>query len=261
MRVILLLLLLSLAGGCAKPVLEPLELYPGLGEELLLKVKQQNARFQTLKGMASIKLRYGTRSMNFSNALVLQKPDRLRLEILSPFGASYLQASSDGERLSLYVPTKGRFYTGPPSSENLQLLTQMPIELEQMISLLLYEVPLLSGPVVAVEARGQEGYVLTLQQGDRRQQLQFDRAKRLVGSYWYRGDLLDIEITYADFVYGSNFPAKIRLEQPRLEALLQTSFEDPETNVVIDPRLFSLTPPAGVLAEPFPRGPATGAKQ
>lgn len=252
MRRIILVFFVLIIGACAKPTLEPLAIYPGLANELLANLQGQGARFQSLKGMANMKLKYGSRSMNFSSAVVLQKPDNMRLEVLSPFGASYLQASSDGHRLNLYVPTKGRFFSGPPNPENLQMLTQMPIEIDDMVALMLYEIPVLPGQVSGLTARGQDGYTLTLQRDDQRQEIWFDREKRLVSSFWYRGEDLEVEIAYDEFAYGSGFPEKIRLSQPGANAFMQAVFKSPEVNVPVDPELFSLKPPSGVPVEPFP---------
>lgn len=259
MRRAILILFVLIIGACAKPTLAPLPIYPGLENELLAALEGQGDRFQSLKGMASMKLKYGARSMNFSSAVVLQKPDSMRFEVLSPFGASYLQASSDGQRLNLYVPTEGRFFSGPPDPENLQLLTQMPIEIEDMVALMLYEIPVLPGEVSGLSARAQDGYTLTLQRDDLRQEIWFDRDKRLVSSFWYRGDNLEVEIAYDEFAYGSGFPEKIRLSQPGNNAFMQAVFKSPNVNVQVDPKLFSLKPPSGVPVEPFPTRAVGGA--
>jgi len=261
MKRLLLVALALLAGACAKTTLEPLAITPGLEGELLATLKSQGERFQSLKGMASMKLKYGSRAMNFSSAVVLEKPDNMRFEILSPFGASYLQASSNGQQLNLYVPTKGRFFSGPPNVQNLQMLTQMPIEIDAMVSLMLYEIPVLSEQVSSLTSRGQDGYSLILMQGEMRQDVWFDREKRLVASHWYRGENLEVEITYDTFDYGSEFPTKVNLEQPGSEASLQAIFNAPEVNIAIDPDLFSLKPPSGVSVEPFPATPTGGAQR
>lgn len=252
MRRYFLLSLLLVLAACARPPVEPLTVYPGLEDELLAAMHQQSEQVKSLKSLAKVTVRSKGRKVSFSQALVLEKPDRMRADILSPFGATVFKMTSDGETLTLYSPGSSSYYTGEPSIENLQTLTQLPVRVEQIVDMVLYDVPLIDAESTSVTARGAEGYVLTLLAGDLRQELWFDTARRLVASYWYRGDDLEGHLTYDSFKDEPVFPMEVQLEIPANNGFFRSVLSSPSLNVPIDPNLFQLDLPDHLQAKPFP---------
>lgn len=248
----LLFLLLLLIWGCARPAPVSLSLYPGLAEELLASAVRSGESVHSLKSLAKVSYRDSSRSMTVSQALVVESPNRLRTEILGPFGASLLQLSSDGHQMFLNLPREQRFFSGPVDAAHLSLLTHIDVPLEQLVDILLYKVPLLEGAPEAVTLRGAEGYSVSIAKDGVRQELWFDAERRLVGSFWCRGASPTWQVEYGDFTPDGGFPREQRLEDLSNGVSLKVAMSSPELNATIRPELFRLTPPEGVAPEPFP---------
>jgi len=248
----LLFLLLLLIWGCARPAPVSLPLYPGLAEELLASVARSVESFHSLKSLAKVSYRDSSRSTTVSQALVVESPNRLRTEILGPFGASLLQLSSDGHQMFLNLPREKRFFSGPVDVDHLSLLTHIDVPLEQLVGILLYQVPLLEGTPETVMLRGAEGYAVRIEKDGVRQELWFDSERRLVGSFWYHGASPTWQVEYGDFTPDRGFPREQRVEDLSRGVSLKVALSSPELNASIRPELFRLSPPEGVAPEPFP---------
>jgi hypothetical protein len=70
-------------------------------------------------------------------------PDRIRMDVVSPFGVTLATLTSDGQRFSLYDLRERRFLTGPPKACNIARLTTIPMPGHVLVSLLRGEVPVL----------------------------------------------------------------------------------------------------------------------
>jgi hypothetical protein len=74
-------------------------------------------------------------------------PDRLRMDVVSPFGVTLATLTSDGNRFSLYDLREKRFFVGPASACNIARLTTVPMPGHVLVSLLRGEAPVLKhGP-------------------------------------------------------------------------------------------------------------------
>ena len=62
---------------------------------------------------------------SFQEAVLVQRPDRLRLETLTFLGAILIVTANDKELIG-YHPREGVFVRGQRSKESLRLYTQMP---------------------------------------------------------------------------------------------------------------------------------------
>jgi hypothetical protein len=70
-------------------------------------------------------------------------PDKIRMDVISPFGVTLATLSSDGERFALYDLKERRFLQGPPSACNIARLTTIPMPGHVLVSLLRGEAPIL----------------------------------------------------------------------------------------------------------------------
>jgi len=247
-----LLAFLTFPAGCLRAPVRPVALTPGLETQLLDTVTEQAAARRSLKGMVRMTILRGEESTSITQALLLEKPDRLRSDVLGPFGSTLLQASSDGRELALYLPRERRFLRGPATPRNLLALTRVPLPARELVDLLLYSVPLLDGEVRDLRVTDLPGYVLDLVIEDFRQQLDFDADHRLVASRWYRDDVLLLQVDYAAFDASDGFPRDVAIDLPAAETALQVRYTDPRLDGPIRAELFRLTPPADVNVEPFP---------
>jgi hypothetical protein len=70
-------------------------------------------------------------------------PDKLRLDIVSPFGVTLWTLASDGNVFSVSDLRAKRFFTGPPSACNIARLANVPMPGHVLVSLLRGEAPVL----------------------------------------------------------------------------------------------------------------------
>jgi hypothetical protein len=256
MRIAASLLLLILAACVPRPPVPAVPaVAPPVSEEILLESLAQNARaFQSLQGLAKVRINAGGRSLSGTQVLLAEKPDRFRAETLSPFGQPLLLMATDGRELDVMIPSEGRFYRGEASPENVQRFTRLPLRLPDLVHLLLYEVPVI-GHGERTLAAGEEGdYLLTLfGESGRLQKLRFDAALRLVESAYFRDDVLQLRVSY-DKLQGDlhYFPRSVFLEMPALNAEGSLAFSDVRTNVAIPPERFTLSPSPGMEILPIP---------
>lgn len=70
-------------------------------------------------------------------------PERLRMDIVSPFGVTLWTLASDGTKFSVNDLRAKRFFTGPASTCNIARLTTVPMPGHVLVSLLRGEAPVL----------------------------------------------------------------------------------------------------------------------
>ena len=70
-------------------------------------------------------------------------PERLRMDIVSPFGVTLATLASDGDKFSLYDLREKRFFHGPATACNIARLTTVPMPGHVLVSLLRGEAPVL----------------------------------------------------------------------------------------------------------------------
>jgi hypothetical protein len=73
-------------------------------------------------------------------------PDRVRFDVVSPFGATIYTLTSDGERFQMLDVKEKQFLHGPASPCNLARMTQVPVPGHALVSILRGEAPVLVHP-------------------------------------------------------------------------------------------------------------------
>jgi hypothetical protein len=70
-------------------------------------------------------------------------PDRVRFDVVSPFGATLYTLTSDGDRFEMLDIKEKQFLYGPSTPCNLARLTQVPVPAHALVALLRGEAPVL----------------------------------------------------------------------------------------------------------------------
>lgn len=100
LSLLFLLAALSLVSGCAaltpKP---PLEYRPG-------------AQVDTLSAAVSLSITKGEQGMGANGLLLYQRPDRMRIVVLSPFGTTMMETVVAGEQVTIVDNSKGVAFSG-----------------------------------------------------------------------------------------------------------------------------------------------------
>ncbi|HEY3495452.1 MAG TPA: hypothetical protein VGK73_12235 [Polyangiaceae bacterium] len=129
-----------LASGCGRQ--PPASRFPDAQAAL----DRMHASYACTRGVsADAKLDYiGPRGRVRGNVLYLASvPDRLRLDLSSPFGAMVSTLTSDGRRFSLMDLREKRFLYGPANACNLARFTQVSLPPAVLVDLLRGEAPVL----------------------------------------------------------------------------------------------------------------------
>ncbi|MDH3997517.1 MAG: DUF4292 domain-containing protein [Desulfuromonadales bacterium] len=220
-----------------------------VGATLLQQWRGRVSRVSTMQGIAKIQVETAEGSMNGGTQVLLaEKPDRLRAETLSLFGTPLLTLTANGEALSVFTPTENRFYTGSATPTNLGRFVRIPLRLNDLVSILLHQPPLIRADSEQVFALNEEqGWLLVRRSGQRRQELRFDAQRNLRQLSYFDDEALFLDIGYGEFTAdGNDFPQHFTIEIPELETFASLEFSELTINRQFLSTIFTLTPPAGV---------------
>lgn len=218
--------------------------------QLIESINQRRAQFRSLRALARINYTGPEGKHGFDEAVLIQRPDRLRLETLSLLGAILIVTANEKEIVG-YHPREGVLVRGQSSKANLLRYTQIPLELDEITALL-------SGlpPVQESAAWRQEGNSLIFApSGQIKDSLAFESVWP-VPTRWQRfnGDGA-VELTghFSDYITTSAglFPASIVLEAPLQKKKLEIRFKEPELNAAIEGGLFYQEKPPHVQEIPI----------
>lgn len=243
MRIIVLSLLLIIVTGCA--------VNPDLHHELLMDnaemvqlVQQRQYCYQTLSALAQVKITKKNKKWSTTQVLLIDNPNRLRIDILNFFSQLMLQMSVDGPRLAAYVPAEKTHYFGTSTLDNIQRFTGLPIPITDLIALLLEKLP----PAVLETAQisaWEKGLLLGVAPGVE-YQLEF-KEKRVVSVIYRVNSYVVYHVEYGAFNEGSDFPQQIELRVPMNDVVVKLRFTDVELNPVLKPSQFELILPSGTV--------------
>ena len=133
-------LLALLAGACATP--PPASRFPN-AEAALDRIRATTACSRALTSEAKIDYFGEAGRIRGSLLYVVAVPDRLRLDIVSPFGATVSTVTSDGQDFALFDLRQKQFLRGPANACNLGRFTHVPVPPTALVQLLRGEAPVL----------------------------------------------------------------------------------------------------------------------
>jgi hypothetical protein len=99
-------------------------------------------------------------------------PDRVRLDVVSPFGATLSTLTSDGERFALFDLRQKTFLQGPANACNLERFTNVPLPPHAFADLLRGEAPVLVHQAASTSISWEAGaYLLKISGKNQAEQL------------------------------------------------------------------------------------------
>lgn len=247
-------LLLLFFSACARPPEAPLTQFPAPPvAELLTRLTALDGRFATLSALARARIVRDGHSRSTQQALLVRKPDRLRVDVLGPFSYPLVQVAAAGQ-LQVHLPVDGRFYAGEASDVNLARFTGLPLRIEQLVGILLLELPRFHYTEASSVWRAGE-IVLTLDDGGRmRQEFAFAAGGELLrAAYWRESELL-CEVNYGAYAADDAFPRQIALQLPAAGITATLELSEVDTVRPLAEARFILKPPAQTPILPFPEG-------
>ncbi|HKJ05349.1 MAG TPA: DUF4292 domain-containing protein [Geopsychrobacteraceae bacterium] len=235
--------LLIIGSGCARPDRTPIPLPSE--ERLVHQLAQGSDLYRSLDAEAKIGVHADGKYVSTQQFLLLEKPDRLRTDVLTTFGQLALQLAVDQDELSVFLNTTvpGRFYQGAATDENLLHFTRLPLNFKDLIRLLLYDLPLIPGEKMQASLH-ERGAQLKITAEKNRQEIVFDRQLRPVESRYYRNGSLWLQVNYESFSDDDGFPQKVQLEMPEQKTRASVRFSQTRTNTDIPADRFVIKQPA-----------------
>jgi len=128
------------ATGCYRS--PPASRFPD-AETLLARLHEEQACSRGLTGEGKLDYFGKEGRLRGSILFMMASPDRVRLDVVSPFGATISTLTSNGTAFSLYDLRQKVFLHGPANACNLAQFTHVPMPPHALVSLLRGEPPLL----------------------------------------------------------------------------------------------------------------------
>ncbi len=187
--------------------------------------------------------------------LFAKLPDKLRVELVSPFGSPLSVLTVNETVFSLHDIREGTFQTGPSDPCNIARLIQIPLPAKDVIRILVGFAPVIDGDAdVKWDTKG--FYRVTVKDGERIERLEIGPDKKnlpLRHAMLEDRDGIIFDITYSrrQDVSGMHIPHEIRVKMPREKADLALRY-DPggvELNVALPDDAWSQSPPDGIPVE------------
>jgi outer membrane lipoprotein-sorting protein len=239
--------------GCTTVSIPPVPETPAKAweaQELIQSLSQRHEQFRSIKSLARVDYAGPDGKKGFQEAVLVERPDRLRLETLSLLGAIFVVTVNDREIVG-YDPREGVWVRGQRTKENLLRLTKIPLEVNELTALLLGLPP--------VETRGtwqQNGNSLVFAAaGGAKDVVSFESAEP-VPTKWQRinnGGTVELSATFSEYTStpAGLFAGKIQLESTSQKRRLEIRYQSPELNVAIPAEVFSQKKPAHVTELPI----------
>jgi outer membrane lipoprotein-sorting protein len=245
------LLALLLLAGCAvtrpqPPVAAPTRI-PTVAEAEADLVARRQA-LHGIRALAHMKYRDADSSGSAREAIVIARPDRLRVEVLSMFGAQFVLTTAGG-RLTAYAPRESTVYSGAATAANLAQYARMPFTVDEIIDVVLATPARPSGVVSSIGFDpAAESVRLTWRAPDfeRNVWLSTPGLPTATEERGPDGQLL-WRATYGGFEPHAGIPlaTRVALQVVPLTLQVELSLNDLDVNPVVSDQLFALSAPPG----------------
>lgn len=212
-------------------------------ESLLAGLEARRAAIRSLR--ARVQIRSGLAQVWAREAVVVERPRAVRVDVLSPFGLA-LALGTNGETLWVFPPEQRLRYEGAATPENLARFFGTAITSEDLVDVLL-GLPPRRVPVAPLHAHvlrdGSMRVVVPLATGEQRLDFAGRPATVRRAEETRQGDLV-MRIDFSDHRHG--FPWRMDVRGAG-GAAASLRYVEVEANVAIDAAVFRPPPAARVL--------------
>ena len=216
--------------------------------ELDAQLAARHAALQSLRALARLRYEAPEESGTLREALIVARPDRLRVEVLSMLGSLFLVTASRGT-LAAYAPREATVYRGAASPDNLERYARVALPVHQLIDLVLATPaphPATRSEVSFDTVRGAVRLARML--ADRQESVWFSSTGLPVAAEERgRDGYVNWEATFGGYQdhAGLAVATEITLAFPRWSRLLALALEGVEINPTLDNAVFTLQTPPG----------------
>jgi outer membrane lipoprotein-sorting protein len=203
---------------------------------------------RSLRALAHLHYRDPEESNSSREAIVVARPDRLRVEVMSLFGAVFV-LTADGGALTAYARQENTVYRGRTSPENLWRYVRLSLPVNELVDIVLGTPPLRQRQQAQVSFDAQAGAICLWQ----------DLAPGALVVWFSESELpLAAEergadgqpkwhATFGEYEEQNGFPVatRIGLDLPMWHRSLEMKLEDVDLNPALDRSVFALQTPPG----------------
>ncbi len=214
---------------------------------------ERTEHFHSLSGIGKVQIENWDERYKFTQAFVVEKPDRFRLEILGFLDQPAIFFTSDTQMLSLYSKKHNAEYRGVASRENLFKLGGINLSVEDFLLVLSGNPPTLDDVTSEWGVAIQEGRYHYLERISVRknvvQRIWFDTQYRMVAQvqeYMLTNGEMLLNVRFDEYrgeQGGYPLPAKIDIERPIDNVRVFIAYREMDVNQPIDSTLFTFAPP------------------
>ncbi len=145
------LLVATLLSGCAGASC-PRETFRS-APDLLAAYRSMRSPMRVIRAEARVDRRDAQGRIRGTVLMLLQRPDRVRFDVMTQFGPAAV-LTSDGNEFALTDLRENRFFVGPSCAENIERLLGLPLEGPDVARFLLGETPLIEAALEDVVCEG-----------------------------------------------------------------------------------------------------------
>jgi hypothetical protein len=212
-----------------------------------LTARRQAVR--SLRALARLHYRDPAESNNSREALVVARPDRLRVEVLSVFGSIFVLAADDGA-LTAYARQEDTVYRGQASPENLWRYARLWLPVADLVDIVLGTPPQRHAPGASqVEFDAATGWIsLRHDLGAGAQWVWFsDTGVPVAAEERNGGGQVLWHATFSQYEDhgGVSLATRVGLELPAWSRSIDIALEDVDVNPTLDRSIFAVQVPPG----------------
>jgi outer membrane lipoprotein-sorting protein len=224
--------------------------------ELLESLARRRASVLRIRGLARTSYSAPENSLRSKQFLTAARPDRLRIEVLSPFSTVFVVVTRDGT-LTAYDPGEKTVYRGAASVENLASYIQVALPIDVIVDALMATPRMHAGHsgVVSLDDgllelwQDVENDIRVTWFDQLHQPLRYER-RDATGNV-----LLRVNYPPYDLETGASVPLSVDLELPQDKRRIEIQLIDVDVNPPLDEAVFTLDTPPGsreVALDPAP---------
>ncbi|MFI5395700.1 MAG: lipoprotein insertase outer membrane protein LolB [Candidatus Binatia bacterium] len=214
--------------------------------EAVLTTRREAVR--SLRALAQVHYRDPEESNSSREAIVVARPDRLRVEVMSLFGAVFVLTADDGA-LTAYARQENTVYRGQASPENLWRYVRLSLPVNELVDIVLGTPPVRQRQRAQVSFDAQAGAVRLWQDLAHGALIVWFSESELPMAAEERGadGQPEWHATFGEYEEQNGFPVatRIGLELPMWHRWLEMKLEDVDLNPALDGSVFALQTPPG----------------
>ena len=213
-------------------------------------LRSRSDQLKSLKAVARVNYSSGNNRQSFQEAVLVARPDRLRLETLSILGSVFI-VTSNGQEITAYDPRGGTYVHGQGSRAALAKFTQIPLEVGEITDVLM-GIP----PVPPTASSQQQGNSLIFASAPETTDRVSFESDQPVPTRWERMSSqgqVEVAAAFSDYIQTSAglFPTMITIDLPRNGRHVEIRYDQPELNGTISNDVFVQPKPANVKEYPI----------